>query len=170
MNAHMFEAVEMPEDKASFYRILVAQAKALTEGEDDALANLSNVASLLFTTMAKVNWAGFYIARGNQLVLGPFMGNPACVRIPFGRGVCGTAAQEQTTQMVDDVNAFPGHIACDSASQSEIVIPFSEGGEVKALLDIDSPITSRFDEEDRKGLEALAELLAERVQFDQLGY
>ncbi|WP_034831969.1 GAF domain-containing protein [Endozoicomonas numazuensis] len=166
----MFEAVEMPEDKASFYRILVAQAKALTEGETDTLANLSNVASLIFTTMAKVNWAGFYIARGDQLVLGPFMGNPACVRIPMGRGVCGTAAQEQTTQMVDDVNAFPGHIACDSASQSEIVIPFSENGEIKAVLDIDSPITCRFDEEDRKGLEALAAMLAERIQLNQLNY
>ncbi|WOG30436.1 GAF domain-containing protein [Endozoicomonas sp. 8E] len=160
----------MPEDKASFYRVLVAQAKALTEGETDAVANLANVASLLFTTMAEVNWAGFYIARGNELVLGPFMGNPACVRIPFGRGVCGTAIREQTAQVVDDVNAFPGHIACDSASQSEIVIPFSEGGEVKAVLDIDSPVTSRFDEEDQKGLEALVELLVERVQFDQLCY
>lgn len=166
----MFEIVEMPEDKASFYRVLVAQAKALTEGETDAVANLANVASLLFTTMAEVNWAGFYIARGNELVLGPFMGNPACVRIPFGRGVCGTAIREQTAQVVDDVNAFPGHIACDSASQSEIVIPFSEGGEVKAVLDIDSPVTSRFDEEDQKGLEALVELLVERVQFDQLCY
>ncbi|WP_422133008.1 GAF domain-containing protein [Endozoicomonas sp. ALD040] len=166
----MFKVVEMPEDKASFYRILVAQAKALTEGEMDALANLANVASLLFTTMAEVNWAGFYIVRGNELVLGPFMGNPACVRIPFGRGVCGTAARDQTTQLVADVTAFPGHIACDSASQSEIVIPLSKGGEVKAVLDIDSPITSRFDEEDQKGLEALAELLEERVQFDQLCY
>ncbi|WP_317142569.1 GAF domain-containing protein [Endozoicomonas sp. 8E] len=170
MGTIMFEIVEMPEDKASFYRVLVAQAKALTEGETDAVANLANVASLLFTTMAEVNWAGFYIARGNELVLGPFMGNPACVRIPFGRGVCGTAIREQTAQVVDDVNAFPGHIACDSASQSEIVIPFSEGGEVKAVLDIDSPVTSRFDEEDQKGLEALVELLVERVQFDQLCY
>lgn len=166
----MFDVVEMPEDKASFYRVLMSQAKALTEGETDTLANLANVASLLFTTMAEVNWAGFYIARDSQLVLGPFMGNPACVRIPFGRGVCGSAAREQTTQVVDDVNAFPGHIACDSASQSEIVIPFCEEGEVKAVLDIDSPITSRFDEADQKGLEALAELLAARIQFDQLRY
>lgn len=166
----MFEAVEMPENKADFYRLLTAQAKALTEGEPDALSSLANTASLLFTSMSQVNWAGFYIARGEQLVLGPFMGNPACVRIPFGRGVCGTAAKEGITQRVEDVDAFPGHIACDSASRSEIVLPFIVEGKVVAVLDIDSPVTHRFDEEDQVGLEALVELLTARLDFSQLRY
>jgi len=166
----MFEAIELPENKENFYRLLVGQAKALTEGEDDALANLANIASLLFTSMSKVNWAGFYIARSEQLVLGPFMGKPACVRIPFGRGVCGTAAAEQSTQLVADVHAFPGHIACDADSRSEIVIPIIVEGNTLAVLDIDSPVEKRFDQQDKKGLETLVEVLEGRVDFRQLFY
>ena len=166
----MFESVEMPENKEDFYRLLLEQAKALTEGEGDALANLANIASLLYTTMGEVNWAGFYIARGEQLVLGPFMGRPACVRIPFGRGVCGTAAVEKGTQLVEDVHAFPGHIACDAESRSEIVVPFIVDGKVMAVLDIDSPIERRFDLMDQKALESLVEILNERMDFNQLQY
>ncbi|MRI33668.1 GAF domain-containing protein [Endozoicomonas sp. OPT23] len=160
----------MPENKDDFYRLLVAQADALTSGEEDALACLANVSSLLFTSMAKVNWTGFYIVRGEQLVLGPFMGNPACVRIPLGRGVCGTAAADAETQLVDDVDAFPGHIACDAASRSEVVVPFIKVGKVLAVMDIDSPEANRFDEQDKAGLEALVRLLEERLDLSQLVY
>ena len=166
----MFEAVDMPENKDDFYRLLVAQAEALTSGEEDALACLANVSSLLFTSMAEVNWSGFYVVRGEQLVLGPFMGKPACVRIPLGRGVCGTAAAEGETQLVDDVDAFPGHIACDAASRSEVVVPFIKDGKVLAVLDIDSPIPDRFDDQDRKGLEALVRMLEKRLDLLQLNY
>ncbi|MGI9273755.1 MAG: GAF domain-containing protein [Endozoicomonas sp.] len=166
----MFEAIEMPENKEDFYRFLVGQGRALTEGENDVLANLANIASLLFTAMGEVNWAGFYIVRGEQLVLGPFMGKPACVRIPLGRGVCGTAAADRSTQLVKDVHTFPGHIACDADSRSEIVVPFVVDGHTVAVLDIDSPVESRFDEQDQKGLEALVQMLIERIDFDQLTY
>ncbi len=166
----MFEAVDMPENKGDFYRLLLAQAEALTSSEEDALACLANVSSLLFTSMAKVNWTGFYILRGEQLVLGPFMGNPACVRIPLGRGVCGTAASDAETQMVDDVDAFPGHIACDAASRSEVVVPFIKDGKVLAVMDVDSPIANRFDDEDKAGLEAVVRMLEKRLVMSQLAY
>ncbi|AMO55778.1 guanylate cyclase [Endozoicomonas montiporae] len=166
----MFEAPEFPDHKPDFYRLLTQQAVALIEGETDTLANLANTASLLFTSMADVNWAGFYIVRGKQLVLGPFMGKPACVRIPIGRGVCGTAACEQQTIMVDDVHAFPGHIACDGASRSEIVVPLIVNNEVVAVLDIDSPSVHRFDQDDQIGLEAMVQQLEEQLAFSQLFY
>ena len=166
----MFEASELPEYKADFYRLLEKQTKALTSGEEDTLANLANVASLLFTSMAEVNWAGFYIVRGEQLVLGPFMGKPACVRIPLGRGVCGNAVIQKEAMLVNDVDAFPGHIACDADSRSEIVIPLLVDGNIVGVLDIDSPVKERFDQEDRLGLEAVVEVLQQQLNFNQLSY
>ena len=166
----MFEAVDLPDDKGAFYQLLQQQAEALTAGEEDCLANLANIASLLFLSLEQVNWAGFYIAQGEQLVLGPFQGKPACVRIPVGRGVCGTAAEQACTQLVEDVDAFPGHIACDGDSRSEIVVPVMVDGKVVAVLDIDSPVTGRFDEQDKKGLEALVKQLEQTLLFDQVQY
>ena len=128
-------------------------------GESDLIANMANLSALMFNRMEKVNWAGFYLYKEDQLVLGPFQGQPACIRIPVGRGVCGTAAQSLQTQLVEDVHAFEGHIACDAASNSEIVIPLVLNGKLLGVLDIDSPEYSRFDEEDKAGLEALAEAL-----------
>ncbi|MBT79126.1 MAG: GAF domain-containing protein [Alteromonadaceae bacterium] len=128
-------------------------------GESDLIANMANLSALMFNRMEKVNWAGFYLYKEDQLVLGPFQGQPACIRIPVGRGVCGTAAQSLQTQLVEDVHAFEGHIACDAASNSEIVIPLVLNGNLLGVLDIDSPEYSRFDEEDKAGLEALAEAL-----------
>ena len=166
----MFEAIDLPEEKKAFYQLLNKQAQALMTGEGDALANLANISSLLNVSMPRLNWVGFYILRGEKLVLGPFQGKPACVQIPVGRGVCGTSAAEKKTQRVDDVGAFPGHIACDVASQSELVVPVVVNGEVVAVLDIDSPATSRFDKEDQDGMELLAKTLAEIVDFNQLSY
>lgn len=145
--------------KNEFYKELLTQAKGLMSGESDLIANMANLSALMFNRMEKVNWAGFYLYKEDQLVLGPFQGQPACIRIPMGRGVCGTAAQSLQTQLVEDVHAFEGHIACDAASNSEIVIPLVLNGKLLGVLDIDSPEYSRFDEEDKAGLEALAEAL-----------
>ncbi|MBT0051307.1 GAF domain-containing protein [Vibrio alginolyticus] len=134
------------------YQRLTKQAVALIESEPDFIANLANLSSLLFMELDDLNWAGFYLTKGEELVLGPFQGKPACVRIPMGRGVCGTAAQTNTIQRVYDVHEFEGHIACDAASNSEIVIPFSINGKVVGVLDIDSPSIGRFNETDEKGL------------------
>ncbi|WP_186176138.1 GAF domain-containing protein [Vibrio jasicida] len=134
------------------YQRLTKQAVALIESEKDYVANLANISSLLFMELDELNWAGFYLKKGNELVLGPFQGKPACVRIPMGRGVCGTAAQTNTVQRVYDVHELEGHIACDAASNSEIVIPFTINGEVAGVLDIDSPNIGRFDETDEEGL------------------
>ncbi|PAW10849.1 Free methionine-(R)-sulfoxide reductase [Vibrio sp. V1B] len=134
------------------YQRLTKQAVALIESEKDYVANLANISSLLFMELDELNWAGFYLKKGNELVLGPFQGKPACVRIPMGRGVCGTAAQTNTVQRVYDVHEFEGHIACDAASNSEIVIPFTINGEVAGVLDIDSPNIGRFDETDEEEL------------------
>ncbi|HEX5128211.1 MAG TPA: GAF domain-containing protein [Usitatibacter sp.] len=131
------------------------QARALLEGERDPVANAANLSSLVFHTLPELNWAGFYWMKGGELVLGPFQGKPACVRIAVGRGVCGTAVAERRTIVVADVDAFPGHIACDSASRSEVVVPIVHGGKVIGVLDIDSPVKSRFDEEHARALEAL---------------
>jgi GAF domain-containing protein len=148
-------------DKARLYAELAAQARALLEGESDPLANTANFAALLYHSLPDINWAGFYWLRGMELVLGPFQGKPACVRIPFGKGVCGTAAARRETVVVPDVNAFTGHIACDSASRSEVVVPIAVGDRVLGVLDIDSPHAARFDEEDARGPEALVrELIA----------
>ncbi len=138
------------------YKIMLAQLLSLTEGEDDVISNLSNASALIYTSMKDLNWAGFYFMKNGHLQLGPFQGKPACLRIEVGRGVCGTAVAEKKTQLVMDVHQFPGHIACDSASNSEIVVPLFKDGEVVGVLDIDSPLLARFDEEDRAGLEAFS--------------
>ncbi|MEO1420771.1 MAG: GAF domain-containing protein [Pseudomonadota bacterium] len=134
------------------YALLVAQTEALCDGESDALANLANVSALIYNTLPNVNWAGFYLMRGGELVLGPFQGQSACVRIPVGSGVCGTAVSERRVQRVPDVHEFPGHIACDAASESEIVFPLSRAGKIVGVLDVDSPVKDRFSEDDEKGL------------------
>ncbi|MEL6300888.1 MAG: GAF domain-containing protein [Pseudomonadota bacterium] len=134
------------------YALLVAQTEALCDGESDALANLANVSALIYNTLPNVNWAGFYLMRRGELVLGPFQGQSACVRIPVGSGVCGTAVSERRVQRVSDVHDFPGHIACDAASESEIVFPLSRAGKIVGVLDVDSPVKDRFSEDDEKGL------------------
>ena len=144
--------------KPETYQLLAQQAEALFHGERDRIANAANLASLIWHSLPDLNWAGFYLYDGRELVLGPFMGKPACVRIALGRGVCGTAAARGETQVVADVHAFPGHIACDSASNSEIVVPLLRDGELIGVLDLDSPVTARFDEQDRAGLERVAAL------------
>jgi L-methionine (R)-S-oxide reductase len=140
------------ENKIAFYKRLTQQAIALTEGEPDFIANISNISALLNMELEDINWVGFYLLKGDQLVLGPFQGKVACVRIPVGRGVCGTAISENKVQRVSDVHAFPGHIACDAVSNSEIVIPLTVKGELVGVLDIDSPSLSRFEQNDEDGL------------------
>lgn len=151
------------ENKSAFYERLTKQAVSLVEGEPDLIANISNISALLFMELEDINWAGFYLLKGEQLVLGPFQGNPACVRIPVGLGVCGTAIAENKVQRVADVHQFEGHIACDAASNSEIVIPFSVNGELYGVLDIDSPSLSRFDQSDEDGLVSLVKELQKRL-------
>src|SRR5215218_4824410 len=141
--------------KGETYAELAAQLRALVEGEDDFIANAANFSSLVFHTLPDLNWAGFYLLKGGGLVLGPFQGRPACVRIPVGSGVCGTAAAARRTVVVRNVHEFPGHIACDSASNSEVVVPLLKGEELLGVLDLDSPSVGRFDEEDARGLEEL---------------
>ena len=143
------------------YTTLNKELSALISGVPHKIANLANAASLLYNTLHDINWAGFYLMEGGLLVLGPFMGKPACIEIPVGRGVCGTAVAEDKTQLVYDVHLFPGHIACDSASNSEIVIPLRKGGEIIGVLDIDSPSIGRFDERDKAGLEEFAKIIEE---------
>jgi L-methionine (R)-S-oxide reductase len=150
------------------YRDLAASLASLLEGETDALANLANASALLAQALERINWCGFYLLRGGELVLGPFQGRPACVRIPVGRGVCGTAASRRETVLVPDVNVFPGHIACDAASRSEIVVPIVEDGELRGVLDIDSPDLARFDAVDREGLEGFVRTLAPLVRWSAL--
>lgn len=145
----------MMENKNDFYRLLTQQAIALSEGEPNLVAKLANISALLNDSLIDINWVGFYLSDGNELVLGPFQGKPACVRIPFGRGVCGTSFSEGKTLRVEDVHQFDGHIACDAASNSEIVVPVKIGGKISAVLDIDSPKIGRFDAEDEKGLTSL---------------
>ncbi|WP_248560232.1 GAF domain-containing protein [Niallia sp. NCCP-28] len=143
------------------YQLVVKQLKALLEGEKNAIANLANASALLNQFLDRINWVGFYLVEDGELVLGPFQGLPACVRIPFGRGVCGTAASKQETVRVEDVHLFPGHIACDAASQSEIVVPIIKNGTLIGVLDIDSPEKNRFDEIDQKYLQIFTETLVE---------
>jgi len=145
--------------KAEVYRDLLSQAEGLFHGETDAIANAANLSALIFNGLPDLNWAGFYLLRGDEeLVLGPFQGKPACIRIPLGRGVCGTAAERRQSVLVEDVHAFPGHIACDAASRSELVVPLLQDGKVLGVLDLDSPLPGRFDAEDQAGIEALAAL------------
>ena len=141
------------------YQELIAQVRALTNGVPHWVANFANASAAIWQAMDGINWAGFYILEDGILVLGPFQGKPACIEIPMGRGVCGTAAAEQKTQLVPDVHQFPGHIACDSASNSEIVVPIFKDGKVWGVLDIDSPYYARFTQEDQAGLEALVKVL-----------
>jgi L-methionine (R)-S-oxide reductase len=154
--------------KPELYDSLRRSLEAVTEGESDSLANLANAAALLFEGLPGINWAGFYLRRGEELVLGPFQGKVACVRITWGKGVCGTAAERGETLVVPDVNTFPGHIACDAASRSEIVVPLFSGARVVGVLDVDAPKDSRFDEEDRAGLEAFARVIETRVDWGRL--
>lgn len=159
----MWSAPDLGETKAELYSALEAQLHALTDGEPDPVANMANCAALLFHTLPEVNWAGFYLLKGGELVVGPFQGAPACVRIPMGRGVCGTAAQQRKPLRVPDVQEFPGHIACDSASRSEIVLPLLRDETLLGVLDVDSPIIDRFDAVDQHGLEAVAAIMARRI-------
>ena len=147
-------------DKATLYRDLASALKGLVTGEPDAVANMANAAALIYETLDDVNWVGFYRNVGGELVLGPFQGRAACIRIQFGEGVCGAAAQTRQVQRIKDVHAFPGHIACDSASNSEIVVPLIRDGELLGVLDIDSPEHARFTEEDEAGVVKLGEILS----------
>jgi len=159
-----------PTDKKELYKLLTEQLKALTEGESHVIPNLANCSALLFDALTDINWAGFYTAESDDtgkeyLLLGPFQGKTACIRIPSGRGVCGTAMATGEIQLVKNVHEFPGHIACDSASNSEIVLPVRKGDKVVAVLDIDSPKLSRFDEEDKEGLQTLVAILEKACAF-----
>jgi L-methionine (R)-S-oxide reductase len=149
--------------RSELYDELVKAADALTAGEPDSIANMANIAALLWQFLPDLNWSGFYRMVDGELVLGPFQGKAACIRIPLNKGVCGAAARTATSQLVDDVHAFPGHIACDADSRSELVVPVMRGGTVIAVIDLDSPLPSRFDADDQLGIETLAALLATRI-------
>jgi len=155
-------------DRDKFYKIMITRLEGLLSSESDWLANLSNAAALLYTNLEDINWAGFYLMKKEELVLGPFQGKTACTRIKQGKGVCGTAAAEMRTQLVPDVHLFPGHIACDSASNSEIVVPLIKDGTVFGVLDIDSPIKNRFDELDAKYLQLFADKLNKYIDWSQI--
>ena len=156
-------AADPAQPKPELYRDLVSAADALTSDEPDAVANMANLAALIWQLVPELNWAGFYRVVGGELVLGPFCGKPACIRIPLGQGVCGTAAASGQSQLVADVHAFPGHIACDADSRSELVVPVLRQGQVIAVIDLDSPRPARFDADDQTGIEALAARIADRV-------
>lgn len=165
----MFEAtIDRGLAKPALYAQLASSLESLLDGETDALANLANATGLIAETLERINWCGFYLLRKGELVLGPFQGKPACVRIALGKGVCGTAAARRETVVVPDVNAFPGHIACDAASRSEIVVPIMAGGVLLGVLDVDAPETNRFDADDRNGLEELVRILTPRIHWEQL--
>jgi GAF domain-containing protein len=154
----MFTSNPLTGSKAEQYEQLIAQCEALLHGERHRVANAANLSALLFNSLGDVNWLGFYFLEQGELIVGPFQGLPACVRIALGKGVCGTAALTRETQLVADVHAFPGHIACDSASQSEIVVPLIKNGELIGVLDVDSPVLDRFDDTDRSAFERIAGL------------
>lgn len=151
-----FASIPLTGSKPEQYAQLLAQAEALLDGETDRIANAANLSALVYHALPDLNWVGFYFHDGTELVVGPFQGLPACVRIPLDKGVCGAAARTRTTQRVADVHAFPGHIACDSASRSELVVPLAEGDTLIGVFDLDSPVPDRFDVEDQAGLEAIA--------------
>ncbi|MBW6527625.1 GAF domain-containing protein [Sphingomonas sp. RHCKR7] len=159
----MYEFAVAAESKPNLYDDLFAALDALTGDEPDPIANMANAAALLWQYLPELNWAGFYRLIGDELVLGPFQGKAACIRIALGRGVCGTAAAERRIQLVEDVHAFPGHIACDAASRSELVVPIVHEGRLIGVLDLDSPVPARFDAEDARGCERLMALLAPRL-------
>ena len=155
------------EDKHAFYELMLMQLQALLEGEENPIAILSNASALLNECLEQINWVGFYLMKKGELLLGPFQGKVACMHIAVGRGVCGTAVSENKTQLVKDVHVFPGHIACDSASRSEIVIPIRKGNEIMGILDIDSPILSRFDEIDAMYLEKCVNVIEDLCKWDE---
>jgi len=159
----MFNASTLSGSKPEQYAQLLDQARALLHGERDRIANAANLSALVYHALPQLNWAGFYFFDGTELVVGPFQGLPACVRIPLDQGVCGAAARTRTTQRVEDVNAFPGHIACDSASRSELVVPLVKDGALLGVFDLDSPVPARFDVEDQRGLEAIASAFVESL-------
>lgn len=159
----MFQAQMYKGSKNEQYELVIKQLDALLHGEKNVIANLSNASALLNQFLERINWVGFYLLEENELVLGPFQGLPACIRIPLQSGVCGTAAGEERTILVEDVNQFPGHIACDPASQSEIVMPVYQNGSLFGVLDIDSPETNRFDEVDQSGLEQFVQTLEKHL-------
>jgi GAF domain-containing protein len=161
----MFAVEKVSGSKAEIYEELIRQVRGLLEGERDLIANSANVASLIWHMVPDLNWAGFYFMKGGELVLGPFQGKPACVRIAMGKGVCGTAVARRETLLVEDVHAFPGHIACDSASNSELVVPMIKGAKVFGVLDLDSPKFARFDNEDRRAFEQVVKLFVEGTDF-----
>lgn len=160
----MFHAEKYTKPKSKNYQLVVKQLNALIEGETNLIANLSNASALLNQFLDDVNWVGFYLYEEEQLILGPFQGLPACIRIPLGRGVCGTAAEKKEILRVMDVHQFPGHIACDAASQSEIVLPILKDGRLIGVLDIDSPSKNRFDEEDEIGLKLFVDTLVQSIK------
>ena len=155
------EQTRLESSKGELYDRLASELKSLLEGEHDFIANAANFASLLYHSLPDLNWTGFYLVKGRELVLGPFQGKPACVRIAIGKGVCGTAAEQRQTILVDNVHEFPGHIACDSASNSEIVVSLIKHERLIGVLDLDSPSFARFDNEDARGLNELAEILVQ---------
>ena len=155
-------------DKRAGYELLATQLHGLLTGEPDPIANAANTAALIFDALPEVSWAGFYFLRGGELIVGPFQGKPACVRITIGRGVCGTAAERRATLIVPDVNAFPGHIACDGASQSEVVVPLLAADRLVGVLDLDSARLARFDEADARGLEQLAAIFVGASRLEEL--
>jgi L-methionine (R)-S-oxide reductase len=159
----MFSGVVRSTNRQEMYEELRSQLTGLLSGEADAIANAANTAALLYHSLPDVNWAGFYFLKGSELVLGPFQGKPACVRIPLGKGVCGSAAEGRQSIVVADVDAFPGHIACDTASRSELVVPLLKDGALIGVLDLDSPMPGRFDEDDRVGCESLAAIYLRSV-------
>ncbi len=159
----MFQSSTLSGDKTQQYAQLLEQARGLMHGESDRTANAANLSSLVFHSLPDLNWVGFYFFDGTELVVGPFQGHPACVRIALGRGVCGTAATTRQTQRVPDVDAFPGHIPCDSASRSELVVPLYRGDTLVGVFDLDSPRLDRFDEDDQRGLEAVAQAFIESL-------
>ena len=162
-------AFDRSKPKAERYADANLAVTGLLDGEPDPIANLANASALLAAALDRINWCGFYLWKDGELVLGPFQGKTACVRIALGKGVCGTAAARRETLVVADVDAFPGHIACDAASRSEIVVPILDGGELRGVLDVDSPDLGRFDPEDRKGLEAFVAALVPRIDWRRLG-
>ena len=159
----MFTSTTLSGTKPEQYAQLAEQARALLHGEPDRIANAANLSALVYHALPELNWAGFYFFDGTELVVGPFQGLPACVRIPLDKGVCGAAASTRTTQLIEDVHAFPGHIACDSASNSELVVPLVKDGHLIGVLDLDSPVRARFDVEDQAGVEEIARLFLEAL-------
>ena len=159
----MFDTSTLTGSKPEQYGQLLAQARALVHGERDRIANAANLSALVYHALPQLNWVGFYLFDGTELVVGPFQGLPACVRIPLHKGVCGAAASQRVTQRIEDVDAFPGHIACDSASRSELVVPLVKGDTLIGVFDLDSPSLARFDAEDQAGLEAIAAVFVEAL-------